>query len=82
MRPAVKHFFAFRRPVPGVRHAAGPYPWPLLLATFHPASVSFLALPAAAAGPVSNPLAAVLPVFFGKVGVGVVDRFSFEVMRR
>jgi phosphonate transport system substrate-binding protein len=30
---------------------------------------------------VSTPSAAVLPVFFGKVGAGVVDRASFEVMK-
>jgi ABC-type phosphate/phosphonate transport system substrate-binding protein len=30
--------------------------------------------------PVSTPSAAVLPVFFGKLGAGVVDRDSFEVM--
>jgi len=30
---------------------------------------------------VSTPSAAVLPVFFGKMGAGVVDRASFEVMK-
>jgi ABC-type phosphate/phosphonate transport system substrate-binding protein len=30
---------------------------------------------------VSTPSAAALPVFFGKVGAGVVDRDSFEVMK-
>jgi phosphonate transport system substrate-binding protein len=30
---------------------------------------------------VSKPSAAVLPVFFGKAGAGVVDRISFELMR-
>ena len=30
---------------------------------------------------VTNPSAAVLPVFFGKAGAGVVDRASFEVMK-
>ena len=30
---------------------------------------------------VTNPSAAVLPVFFGKTGAGVVDRASFEVMK-
>jgi phosphonate transport system substrate-binding protein len=30
---------------------------------------------------VNTPSAAVLPVFFGKVGAGIVDRASFEVMK-